>query len=79
MLRVGNSLWWSQVRDIQEGSPGMTFKEAELHCFQRLYERMKDDGMKQMDIIAHFQETFDIKYTAFYTRLRRMVNKNVLS
>lgn len=77
MKIVGNDFWWSQVRNIQE-EMGSHYKDAEIECFYRLYKRMKDDQMLERDIMAHFQESFDIRYTAFYTRKRKAGLKHVL-
>lgn len=72
MIVVGNDFWWSQVRNIQEEHGIKSYREAELKAFEILYKRMKDDGMKTMEMIDHFKTTFAIGYTAFYTRLRKM-------
>jgi hypothetical protein len=79
-MTTGNSLWWSQVRDVQEemGVGSTHYKEAEMECFHRLYSRMKEDGMKQGEILKHFEEAFNLKYTAFYTRLRKVGKNHVM-
>lgn len=72
-MSVGNDLWWSQVADLhEEMGKGIHFKVAETELFYRLYKRMKGDGCTQQTIREHFEQTFGIKYSAFYTRLRRV-------
>ena len=77
--KVGNDLWWSQVSAIHETMPkGTHFKEAEIELFYRLYSRMREDGMNQEQIRSHFVTTFNIRYGAFYTRLRKVWCRHVL-
>lgn len=73
-MSVGNDLWWSQVAEIHEemGKGSVHFKVAETELFYRLYTRMKGDGCTQQAIRDHFEQVFGIKYSAFYTRLRRV-------
>lgn len=77
-MSVGNELWWSQVQDLhdKEGQ-GKHYKETELEVFYRLYRIMKDDNMTQGQIRDHFETTFGIGYSAFYTRLRKVGRKYV--
>jgi hypothetical protein len=73
MARSGNDLWWDQVLLMKDelGDPKAHYKDVEIETFKRLYLRMKDDGMKQDEIRQHFKDTFNLGYTAFYTRLRK--------
>lgn len=72
-MKVGNDAWWDQVKELHPTMPSGTHpKETELHVFRILYERMIKDGMTQGAIREHFQEYFGIKYSAFYSRLRKV-------
>lgn len=68
----GNDLWWSQVQEVHEEMGEVHFKRAELELFYRLYKRMKDDQYTSEQIRDHFEQTFNIKKTAFYGRLRKV-------
>ena len=73
MARSGNSLWQSQVYLQQDEMPPKTpYKDAELEAFRVIYKRMEEDGMKQGEIMEHFKTTFNLGYTAFYSRLRKV-------
>ena len=76
----GNDLWWSQVQEMHEdmGTGEVHFKRAEVELFYRLYKRMKDDQYTSAQIRDHFESTFNIKYTAFYNRLRKVGKYYVL-
>lgn len=69
MSNVGNDLWWSQVEDVQREMDAH-YKRAELELFHRIYMRMREHGYSKGQIMKHFQDTFTIHKTAYYTRLR---------
>jgi hypothetical protein len=72
-MKAGNNAWWDQVRNLHEGMPpGTHFKTAELEVFRILYTRMIGDGMTQGAIREHFKEVFNLGYSAFYGRLRKV-------
>jgi hypothetical protein len=77
MSRVGNDLWWSQIQSMQEDQGGHC-KELEIQLFAKLYLKMMKDGLPQSKIREHFRETFGIKYSAFYARLRKVGMFHVL-
>lgn len=75
---IGNDLWWSQVQEIHEEMGEVHFTHAELELFYRLYQRMTEDAFTKTQIREHFEQTFNIKKHAFYTRLRKVGMKYVL-
>jgi hypothetical protein len=78
-VKVGNDLWRSQIMEIHESMPqGTHSRESELELFYQLYKRMSEGGMSQGEIRKHFEETFNIKHSAFYTRLRKVGLKYVV-
>lgn len=79
MSKSGNDLWKSQIQSMLDDMDGEVHcKEAENELFTKLYMRMVKDGMTQGEIREHFTTTFGIKYTAFYTRLRKVGMKYVI-
>lgn len=79
MMKTGNNLWRIQIQDKHMDMPSGTHpKETEIEVFKTLYERMAKDGMTQAAIREHFKEAFDIRYSAFYSRLRKMEAKYVI-
>jgi hypothetical protein len=79
MSKGGNDLWWAQVTYAHsEQRPRITYKEAEIELFSRIYAQMQMDRMSQEQIRDHFESTFGIKHTAFYRRLRKASERDVL-
>jgi hypothetical protein len=73
MSKGGNDLWWSQVAYAHsEHRPRITYKDAEIELFSRIYTQMQMDRMTQEQIRDHFEKNFGIKHTAFYRRLRKV-------
>lgn len=78
-MKTGNDLWREQIQDKHVDMPQGTHpKETEIEVFKTLYERMAKDGMTQAAIREHFNKYFDIRYSAFYSRLRKVEAKYVI-
>lgn len=78
-MKKGNDLWRTQIQEKHMEMPTGTHpKETEIEVFRILYERMVKDGMTQAVIREHFKESFDIRYSAFYSRLRKVEAKHVI-
>ena len=77
---TGNELWHLQVQQQlnKKENQGMHYKQAEIEVFRILYDRMRNDNMKVIEIEAHFLDTFDIKHAAFYRRLKKAGEGRVL-
>lgn len=78
-MKTGNELWWSQVASMLTEMPqGTHYREAETEVFYRLVHRMESEGLSRQVIRDHFQLTFNIGQSAFYSRLRRVGMKYVI-
>jgi len=77
-----NTLWWEQVEELQQAAAAnhkpIHYKEAEIELFRLLYLRMREGGYTETQIREHFHSSFEMKQTAYYTRLRKVGMKHVL-